>query len=64
MFGTLAIVYLVAGLIFGVAFFARGYREIDPSAYGAGLLVRILLVPASVLLWPLLARKWMKGAGE
>lgn len=50
--------YLGAGLVFGVAFVAAGVARIDPAARGTSAAFRLLILPGSVALWPLLAAKW------
>lgn len=51
--------YLGVGLVFAVAFAARGVSRIDPAARGTGWAFRLLIVPGSAALWPLLVRRWM-----
>ncbi len=55
---TLAAVYLAAGVVFALAFLARGVERIDPAAHGASFGFRCLIAPGVVALWPLLARRW------
>jgi len=54
-------VYAALGVVFAVFFFARGIRKIDPSATGASVGFRVLVAPGTVALWPILARKWLRG---
>ena len=56
---TLIGYYLLAGCAFGVGFFVWGYAAIAPEAQGASLIVRLMWVPAAVVLWPLLGWKWV-----
>lgn len=51
--------YLLFGCAFGIAFFVRGHGVIAPEAQGASVAVRLLWTPAAVVLWPLLAVKWL-----
>jgi len=53
--------YAAIGLIFAGAFVARGIDRLDPGAHGAGWGFRLLILPASTLLWPLLLRRWVAG---
>ncbi|MBL4671778.1 MAG: hypothetical protein JKX81_05925 [Arenicella sp.] len=46
--------YLIIGLIFGVYFILAGCSRIDPTAASAKVLVRLMWLPAALLLWPLL----------
>lgn len=57
-------VYAALGLLFALLFAARGAGRIDPSAKGAGLGFRLLIVPGAAALWPLLAWRWLRGAQE
>jgi hypothetical protein len=56
--------YLVAGLPFGLAFVAVGVTRIDPAARGTSAAFRLLILPGSVALWPVLAAKWARHKGE
>jgi hypothetical protein len=51
--------YAVAGLLFAVAFVARGSAVIDPSARASPLGFRLLIFPGAAALWPVLLRKWI-----
>ena len=53
--------YILAGLLFGAAFFLRGYAAIAPEARGASIVTRLLWTPASVALWPYLLKKWIES---
>jgi hypothetical protein len=60
---TLGAVYVGAGLAFAVAFVAVGVARVDRVAAEGTLGFRLILVPGCALLWPLLARRWVAGAG-
>ena len=53
--------YAAIGLLFALFFAARGAERIDPSAKGAGLGFRLLIVPGATALWPLLLWRWLRG---
>ena len=55
--------YLLAGAFFGLAFVTVGVTRIDPAARGTSAAFRLLILPGTVALWPLLAAKWL-GAGR
>ena len=59
MIGSLILSYILVGLVFGLAFVARGHKVIDPVAAGASLGLRLLWLPAALALWPLLLVKWV-----
>jgi hypothetical protein len=54
--------YAAIGLVFALAFVARGIERIDPAARGASFGFRLVVLPGAVALWPLLARRWWSGA--
>ncbi len=56
--------YLAVGLVFGLAFVAVGVTRLDPAARGTSASFRLLILPGSVALWPLLAAKWVRRGGE
>jgi hypothetical protein len=56
--------YLAAGLPFGFAFVTVGVARIDPAARGTSATFRLLILPGSVALWPVLAAKWARHKGE
>jgi hypothetical protein len=57
-------VYLLCGLVFAVPFALVGVGKIDPHASHGTWGFRLLIVPGTTLLWPLLARRWLKGIHE
>ena len=54
-------VYLAVGLVFALPFLIRWVRRVDPAAEGGTLGFRILIIPGTVLLWPLLAERLVRG---
>ena len=54
--------YAGLGLLVGLAFVNRGVDRLDPGAHGATWGFRLIILPASVALWPLLLRRWLGGA--
>ena len=52
--------YFITGIIFAVAFVIRGVNTIDPVAATASLKVRLLWLPGSCVLWPVLLLKWLE----
>jgi len=55
----IAAVYLVTGLIFGIAFISKGVTKIDEAARGSGWGFRLIILPGSIIFWPVLLKKWM-----
>lgn len=53
--------YAVLGALFAGPFLARGVTRIDPAARETSLAFRLAILPGTVALWPVLARKWAGG---
>jgi hypothetical protein len=58
----IAAAYVGTGLLFAPAFVTRGVQRIDAAARGAGWGFRLLIVPGTVIVWPLLALRWAVGS--
>jgi hypothetical protein len=56
--------YAAAGFLFALVFISIGVQRIDPEARGAGVGFRLIILPASVALWPYLLRRWLSGVAE
>jgi hypothetical protein len=54
-------VYAAIGLLVGIAFVLMGVQRVDPTAGRAGLGFRLAILPASVALWPMVARWWARA---
>jgi hypothetical protein len=57
-------IYLIIGLLFGLPFVMWGVSRIDPSASGAGVGFRLIVLPGVMAFWPLLAWRWLRGVKE
>jgi hypothetical protein len=57
----IALAYVLCGLAVGVPFVLRGVDRVDEAARGAPVAFRLLILPGTVALWPLMAAKWMKA---
>jgi len=53
-----AMAYGAAGALLALVFLLWGIDRVDPSARGA-YTFRPLLIPGLVLLWPLVAARWL-----
>jgi hypothetical protein len=62
LFGLAA--YLLCGLLVGLPFVLRGVDRVDDAARGAGLGFRLLILPGTVALWPLLLAKWLRASRQ
>ena len=56
--------YLLSGLVFAIPFVLVGVNKIDPHAAHGSWGFRVLIIPGTMFLWPLLARRWLKGIHE
>jgi hypothetical protein len=56
----LAAGYAGLGLLFAIAFLARGVSRIDRAAAGAGVGFRLIILPGVVALWPVMLRRWVR----
>jgi len=56
--------YGALGLLFALAFHVRGIARVDAAAATGTRGFRALITPGVVALWPLLARRWIAGAGH
>ncbi len=56
--------YLLMGLIFGLWFVFRGVNGLDPAARSARWYVRLLFLPGSAMLWPIMLRKLLRKSSR
>ncbi len=56
-------VYATVGLVFAIAFVWKGAGKIDPAVASGTIGFRLLILPGTVALWPILARRWLHGEG-
>jgi len=57
---TIAGIYLICGFVFALAFVFKGARVIDEGAKDSTLGFKIIIIPASMVFWPLLLIKWIR----
>lgn len=53
--------YAGAGLLFALPFLAWGLPHIDAAARGSSFAFRLLILPGTVALWPMLMRQWLRS---
>lgn len=58
---VLVLAYLACGLAVGLGFVFHGVDRVDKAAQGASFGFRVLILPGTVALWPLMAVKWLRG---
>ena len=57
----IALAYVLCGLAVGVPFVLCGVERVDEAARGASFGFRLLILPGTIALWPLMATKWIKA---
>lgn len=57
----LLLLYLLAGIVFAIAFVIQGAQVIDEGAKGGSIGFRIMIFPGSIIFWPILLQKWKKA---
>ena len=57
---VVVVIYLVAGLVFAIPFVIKGVTKIDEGAKGSTWGFRIIIIPGTIVFWPVLLKKWMK----
>ncbi len=56
--------YLAAGAVFAAFFFFLGIARVDPATHGSSFFFRLLIAPATIVLWPFLLRAWRRSSRE
>jgi regulator of protease activity HflC (stomatin/prohibitin superfamily) len=56
--------YLLSGLVFAIAFLAKGLTIVDEGAHGSSIGFRIVIIPGVIVFWPFLLYKWRKAKKE
>ena len=55
-------IYLAIGVLFAIPFAFLGARKIDPSAEEGTWGFKLLIIPGSMVFWPLLMTRWARKA--
>jgi hypothetical protein len=53
--------YLLVGLLVAVPFAFVGAKRIDPSAEAGTWGFKMLIIPGTMVFWPLMLRRWLTG---
>ena len=56
--------YLLVGLLFALWFALRGAAKLDPAAANGSWGFRLLLVPQTIVIWPLALIRLAGGRGQ
>jgi hypothetical protein len=54
-------IYLLAGLVFAIPFVLKGVIKIDESAHGTKWGFRLIILPGTIVFWPVLLKKWLRA---
>ena len=54
------IAYTLCGLVFAIAFIAKGLNIVDEGAHGSSIGFKIIIIPGVVVLWPFLLFRWLQ----
>jgi hypothetical protein len=57
-----AAIYLAIGFLFAIPFVIKGVNKVDEGAHGGSIGFRIIIIPGTMVFWPLLLKKWLKAA--
>jgi hypothetical protein len=53
--------YALIGLVFALIFVFSGVNRMDSAAREGSLGFRLLIIPGVSALWPIFARRWLRG---
>lgn len=56
---TIVAIYLACGFVFAIPFIIKGADKIDEGTHGATWGFRVIILPASIVFWPVLLKKWI-----
>jgi hypothetical protein len=54
--------YLLMGLLFAIPFVIKGVSKIDEGAHGSAWGFRMIIIPGTIVFWPLLLKRWIKAS--
>ena len=61
IFGIIGI-YLICGFVFALAFVFKGVQVLDEGAKDSTVGFKIIIIPATMVFWPLLLIRWIKAS--
>ena len=59
---TIVGLYLFCGFVFALVFVFKGVQAVDEGAKDSTLGFKIIIIPATMIFWPLLFVKWVKAS--
>jgi hypothetical protein len=60
----LTALYLFCGFVFALAFVTKGVDKTDEGSRGAGVGFRIIIIPGTMVFWPVLLKKWIAASKQ
>jgi Na+-driven multidrug efflux pump len=57
-----AAIYLAIGFLFVIPFVIKGAQKVDEGAHGGSIGFRIIIIPGTMVFWPLLLKRWMNAS--
>ena len=61
---NLFLLYLLIGFFFALIFVIWGVQRLDDGAKGASWGFRMLILPGTILFWPVLLTKWIRSTSQ
>jgi hypothetical protein len=55
----IATIYLCCGFVFAIPFVLKGANAIDEGAHDTTWGFKMIIIPATMVFWPLLLKKWI-----
>lgn len=55
---VIVVAYMAIGFVVAVTFVCFGITSVDPVAKGSSMRFRVLIIPGTAALWPIMLRKW------
>ena len=56
------VIYLICGFVFAIPFVIKGADKIDEGGQGSTWGFKIIIIPATIVFWPLLLKKWIAAS--
>ncbi len=53
--------YLIIGLLFGLWFVFKGVQKVDGGMKDVKWILRLMILPGTMVLWPVMFRKYIKS---
>ena len=55
------LIYLALGFLFAIPFVIKGVHKVDEGAHGGSISFRIIIIPGTMVFWPVLLKKWLNA---